>query len=501
LESLEERAVLSANNAWDIVIEPISGTQYLTVLDPTGGNDSDGAIIRFNPVSGGTQLVSDNAISRTKVFVDPTGITTESIGGTQYLTVVDPNGGNDGLGAVVRVNPVNSSVQLVSDDAIAGYKAFNHPTAVTTEVVGGTQYLAVLDPTGGNDGHGAVLQVNPVNGVTQLVSDNAINHGTIFVDPTGITTQSIGGAPYLTVVDPNGGNDGLGAVLQVNPVNGGVQMVSDDAIAGYKAFNHPTAIAAGPAGGTPYLAVLDPTGGSAATGAVICINPANGGTQLSAAGGYLNQPTGVAVSAQGNIVVIDPNSFGGEGAVLQLDSQSGNNGAGTSAIAQNGIQAQILIALADGQASAPSFYSNGNPSNYLNRQGDLFSRSASGLSLVDTDVLFYCVTNGGATLNMWETPPPGASPQALTATSFIGQQDIDLIRQQPTQFPAVYQKYAARFKALFGSGFQGLTNEGSIAAFACLVAYQLAPYRSRSFSRSCRRYTAPVVGRSSPGLQ
>jgi hypothetical protein len=476
VEQLEQRIALSTSSSWDIATDEIYHVRYLILLNPVGGNDRHGAILRIDPGNGSTRLVSDNAINHRQVFVAPSGLTTESIDGIQYLGVVDPDGGNDGLGAILRVDPRSGATQLVSDNAIAGYKAFDHPTAITTDVIGATRYLTVLEPAGGNDGQGAIIRVDPDNGRTQLVCDNAIVGWKRFAHPSGITTESIGGIQYLGVVDPDGGNDGLGAILRVDPRSGATQLVSDNAIAGHQVFHHPTVIRTEVAQGSQYLTVLEPTGYN--HGAVILIDPADGGTQLLATGGYFTRPTGMTISPQDDLIVIDPAAFGGEGALLRLESQTGNQGVAGSIIAQNGRQAQILIALADGAASAQGGSGSGKPIYYLDAHGDLFSRSASGLSLVDTNVQSYQASHAGATLEVWEKSPPGTSPQMLTATSFIAEQDIELIREQPDQFLVIYQKYASRFNSLFGPAFQGLTREGSIAAFACLVAYQLAPCRA-----------------------
>jgi hypothetical protein len=209
-----------------IVTEVFGGTQYLTILEPNGGEDGLGAIVRINPSNGGSQLVSDNAIAGNQVFNHPTALTLESINGTGYLTMIDPTGGTGGLGEIVRINPNNGGSQLVSDSAKAGNDVFNHPTELITEVnSSGTQYLTFLDPTGGSDGRGSIVRINPSSGGSQLVSDNAVAGSQVFNDPTGLTLEPINGTGYLTMFDPTGGSNGLGAIVRINPENGGSQLV------------------------------------------------------------------------------------------------------------------------------------------------------------------------------------------------------------------------------------------------------------------------------------
>jgi hypothetical protein len=223
VETLEPRTLLST-----IVTERIGGTQYLTILEPNGGSDGLGAIVRINPSNGTTQLVSDNAICGNQVFNHPTAMTLEPINGTNYLTMIDPTGGPDRLGTIVRINPYNGGSQLVSDNAICGNQVFNHPTELITEVTGsGTQYLAFLDPTGGPDGLGSIVRINEFSGGSQLVSDNAICGNQVFNHPTAMTLEPINGTNYLTMIDPTGGADGNGSVVRTNPHNGGSQMVSN----------------------------------------------------------------------------------------------------------------------------------------------------------------------------------------------------------------------------------------------------------------------------------
>src|SRR5262245_16547382 len=203
LEKLETRELLSGG----MTLEYLAGNPYFDAVYPNGGSDAHGAVVRFNPNNGDTQRVSDNAIQQNLKFAQPADLIREPINGTGYLTVVDPIGGSDGHGDIVRINPTTGGTQKVSDNSIQHNVKFVHPTGITLMPINGNGYLTVVDPSGGSDGHGQIVLINPTTGGTQLISDNNIQHNVKFVHPTGITLESINGNAYLSVADPTGGSD------------------------------------------------------------------------------------------------------------------------------------------------------------------------------------------------------------------------------------------------------------------------------------------------------
>ena len=68
--------------------------------------------------------------------------------------------------------------------------------------------------------------------------------------------------------------------------------------------------------------------------------------------------------------------------------------------------------------------------------------------------------------------------QTITIPKIIQPADLDRIRAHPEQFAAVFQNYAASLRTMLGAAFAGLTNDGLMAVFASIAAYELAPYRS-----------------------
>jgi hypothetical protein len=340
------------NHPTALTLEPINGIGYLTMIDPTGGAGGLGEIVRIDPSSGGSQLVSDSVKAGNNLFNHPTELITEVNGsGTQYLTFLDPTGGSDGLGSIVRINEFDGGSQLVSDNAIAGGQVFDHPTALTLEPINGTGYLTMIDPTGAG-GLGSIVRINPDNGSSQVVSDSVKAGNNLFNHPTELITEVNGsGTQYLTFLDPTGGSDGLGSIVRINEFDGGSQLVSDNAIAGNQVYNHPIALTLEPINGTGYLTMFDPTGGSNGLGTVVRINPENGGSQLV----WAVEPGQVEFSAgsfsagenSGTATITLARIIGSVGAVSVLVSTS--NGTATAGIDYTTVSQSVVWA--DGDSS------------------------------------------------------------------------------------------------------------------------------------------------------
>jgi len=157
------------------------------------------------PVSAadGDNNVTPESIGSGTGFVKPVGIAVEVDGS---LVVVD-----QGLNAVVRVNPINGNRTIVSDASTGSGTGFVTPVGIAVEA---DSSLVVVDR-----GLDAVVRVNPINGDRTVVSDAHTGSGTGFVKPVGIAVEADGS---LVVVD-----DGLVAVVRVNPISGNRTVVSD----------------------------------------------------------------------------------------------------------------------------------------------------------------------------------------------------------------------------------------------------------------------------------
>jgi hypothetical protein len=71
-----------------------------------------------------------------------------------------------------------------------------------------------------------------------------------------------------------------------------------------------------------------------------------------------------------------------------------------------------------------------------------------------------------------------ALPKVKRSGLELNQVDLLWIRQHPEHFPLMFQAYDKLLRESLGKGFRGLNDEGYAAVFACLVAYQLKPYRA-----------------------
>src|SRR3954454_11780380 len=173
-------------------------------------------------------------------------------------------------------------------------------------------------------GTGAVIRVNPVTGARTTVSaNNDPAGGPSFVDPAGLTLAPNGD---ILVVDPAAYPGAGGGVIRVNPVTGARTPVSQNAApAGGPSFVDPFGIALA-ANGDILVTDQNAFGGG---GGVIRVNPVTGArtavSDNTTQPGFPNfdAPWGIDTEADGNIVVADPGTFGGGGGVIRVNPVTG----------------------------------------------------------------------------------------------------------------------------------------------------------------------------------
>jgi sugar lactone lactonase YvrE len=113
-------------------------------------------------------------------------------------------------------------------------------------------------------------------------------------------------------------------VMRVDPATGGIVEVSRNGAQG-QLFNHPYDIAVAADGSLlvadmgAYADGPDP----AADGAIVRVDPATGSQSLVSRGGRLVDPAGLALAADGTIVVVDNVGLDGEPELLRIDAASG----------------------------------------------------------------------------------------------------------------------------------------------------------------------------------
>jgi Tol biopolymer transport system component/streptogramin lyase/major membrane immunogen (membrane-anchored lipoprotein) len=252
------------------------------------------------------------------------------------LVVADPNAFG-GTGGVIRVASQSGARTTVSrNTSPAGGPAFADPSGVAVEAGGS---ILVADPNAFG-GTGGVIRVNAQTGArTTLSSNTSPAGGPAFADPSGVAVEA-GGS--ILVADPNAFG-GTGGVIRVNAQTGARTTLSSNAsAAGGPAFVDPSGVAV-EAGGSVLVADPNAFGG---TGGVIRIDARTGARNTlssngSPAGGpAFVDPSGVTLRPNGNILVADPNAFGGTGGTIRVNAQTG---------------ARALLSRNTNPAGAPSF--------------------------------------------------------------------------------------------------------------------------------------------------
>jgi glutamate synthase domain-containing protein 3 len=276
-----------------------------------------GGVIRVDPQTGARTAVSANgAPAGGPAFVEPAGIALDA-GGDILVADWSAFGGT---GGVIRVDPQTGARTAVSaNGAPTGGPAFQDPAGIALEADGD---ILVAD-SNAFGGTGGVIRVDPQTGARTAVSANgAPAGGPAFQQPSGIAL----GADGSILVADYFAFGGSGGVIRVDPQTGARTTLSaNGAPAGGPAFQTPAGMVLG-ADGDILVADWSAFG---ATGGVIRVDPQTGArTTVSAngapAGGpNFSDPGGVALAADGDILVADADVFGGPGGVIRVDPQTG----------------------------------------------------------------------------------------------------------------------------------------------------------------------------------
>jgi hypothetical protein len=293
-----------------------AGARSVVVADRSAFGGS-GGVIRVDAATGARTTVSRNSSpTGSTAFVDPTSIAVERNGS---LVVADPSAFG-GTGGVIRVNPVTGARTTVSrNSSPTGAAAFADPTSIAVAADGS---ILVADPSAFG-WSGGVIRVNPATGARATVSRNSSPTGsTAFVDPIDVAVERSG---TILVADLSAFG-GSGGVIRVNPVTGARTTVSrNTSPAGATAFVDPSSLVV-EADGSVVVADLTAFGGS---GGVIRVNALTGArttvsrnTSPIGTTAFL-EPIGVAVEANGGILVSDTDAFGGSGGVIRVNPVAG----------------------------------------------------------------------------------------------------------------------------------------------------------------------------------
>jgi hypothetical protein len=309
----------------DIAVE---ATSTIVAVDAGGG----GVAIRVDSVSGNRTVFSEATyVGSGAPLQSPLGVAIEADGD---LVVVE-----DGLGlqAVLRVDPIMGNRTIVSGSGIGSGRPLVNPFTITVEAIGSLTVMEFGEfyPMSAPQ----VVRVDPVTGNRTDVSGGDIGSGPQFEVPSGIAVEADG---HLVVVESffPVAVFGLLAVVRVDPVTGDRTIVSDANTGQGPLFDNPFNIALGPNG---QLLVVDGFEPIIARGlnAVVRVDPMTGdraivsgcsernpppdpcpGTTVGG-GPPLDRPTGIAVAADGSLVVVN-SSLSFPDSIVRVDPVTGD---------------------------------------------------------------------------------------------------------------------------------------------------------------------------------
>ena len=307
----------------------ISGNaSYGVELDAaSGGNTIQGNFIGTN--AAGTAAVGNGNVG---VFVASASNTIGGIAGAAGNVISgNASGGLEFSGSSATSNVVAGNLIGIDASGLVALANFGSGISITggahDNVIGGNQYGQSTLANGGfgalygaavgpdgviyvADASGVIYRVDPNTGVRTVLAT-----GGFLVNPTGV---ALDGAGNLIVADAgassgNGGADG--AIIKIRLSDGSQTRVSDGSNATQgNAFLDLLGLAVDANGDylvTDFAAV-----------AVYRVNHVTGNRTVLSSGDNLSRPTGVAVEADGNIVVADFDA-GGSGEIIRLDPVSG----------------------------------------------------------------------------------------------------------------------------------------------------------------------------------
>ncbi len=183
-------------------------------------------------------------------------------------------------------------------------------------------------------GGGALIAVDPTTGAETVISDNdmPVNaDNQLFADPFVLTIDAAGDILVANTYNMGGScSGGCGGVIRVDPATGAETVLSSNAMAinaSSQYFNQPTGITIAPDG---EILVAD-WGGTDGLGRVIGVDPTTGKEMLissnampvNASSQYFDYAQGITTDAAGDIFVSDPMAFGTGGGIIEVNPTTG----------------------------------------------------------------------------------------------------------------------------------------------------------------------------------
>ena len=279
-------------------------------------------LFQVDPQTGARTVLNDFGAS------NPSAVAVEVDGGilvTDTAAGTDPSGGTSEWGVLYRLSPdpvTGELVRTILTDFGVGPNTGRHPRAVTVEADG--QILVTTGIPGTVNNRALLVRVDPVTGARAIVSDfGDSSQGGLGIEPRGVAVEA-GGA--ILVIDAQGGTSALGELFRVDPQTGARTSVSNFGAGPLNGIN-PTSVAVEANG---QILVTDEGHGSLfPLGLLLRIDPQTGVrtilSDLNTAPNTGREPEGVAIEANGQILVIDKHAGPlTRGMLFRVDPQTGD---------------------------------------------------------------------------------------------------------------------------------------------------------------------------------
>jgi sugar lactone lactonase YvrE len=258
----------------------------LLVADDLVFTNNTPGITRITPAGVGTALTT--YLSPGAVLAAPQAVAVGA-GGVVYAADVNS-------GSVIRVNNLTGAQTVVGSGTVIG-----HPTALAVAPDGS---VLVADGSG-FDGAATIWRLNPTSGQLTPIT-TYVNNGPLINNPSGV---ALAGDGTIYVSDLNNG------VIRVNPVTGTQSVVVPGS--GPGSVGQLDGLAFGPDGNL-YLGVSEDSN-SGLPGVSRFNLSTDTLTPLSFTNQFIISPTGIAVSADGNIFVSDLDN-----GIVEVNPSTGN---------------------------------------------------------------------------------------------------------------------------------------------------------------------------------
>lgn len=194
----------------------------VVVTDRASGTAGRGRIFRITSAGARSVVTDFGNAAQGQIAAQPTGIVLDANGNILAATL--QISGAQPFGVLFRVNRANGNRTVISDFNDAALGPVGKPFGLAVEANG--RVLAV-DPNGGTNANGALLRIHQATGVRTLLSDfGDLSQGPLGKHPTGVAVDSAGA---IWVVDQAGGivNSNIGVLFRVDPTTGYRTLVSD----------------------------------------------------------------------------------------------------------------------------------------------------------------------------------------------------------------------------------------------------------------------------------